>query len=42
MPDLEIYQKFIAWLEKTWWGLPESNQLVPLIKAATQSSKPLF
>ena len=42
MSDLEIYQKFIAWLGKTGWRLPESDQLVPLIKAASQSRKPLF
>lgn len=31
--DLEIYEKFIEWLGKTWWGLPESDQLMPIIKA---------
>ena len=33
MSELEIYQNFILWLGKTWWGLPASDQLVPLIKA---------
>jgi len=33
MPEQEIYQKFIDWLGKTWWGLPDSEQLLPLIKA---------
>ena len=33
MSELEIYQNFILWLGKTWWGLPESDHLVPLIKA---------
>lgn len=30
--DQEIYQKFIERLGKIWWGLPESDQLMPLIK----------
>jgi ferredoxin len=33
MTEQEIYQNFIFWLGKTWWGLPDSNQLMPLIKA---------
>jgi hypothetical protein len=33
MSELEIYQKFIAWLGKTWWGLPDSTHLMPLIQA---------
>ena len=33
MSEEEIYQKFISWLGKTWWGLPDSDQLLPLIKA---------
>jgi ferredoxin len=33
MPEDAIYRKFIEWLGKTWWGLPESDQLLPLIKA---------
>jgi formate hydrogenlyase subunit 6/NADH:ubiquinone oxidoreductase subunit I len=33
MSDQEIYQKFIAWLGKTWWGLPDSAHLMPLIQA---------
>jgi|GEM_PF-5400339 len=28
----EIYEKFIKYLGKTWWGLPESKELVPIIK----------
>ncbi|CAB1056741.1 hypothetical protein D1BOALGB6SA_1478 [Olavius sp. associated proteobacterium Delta 1] len=32
MSESEIYQNFISWLGKTWWGLPESDQLMPLIK----------
>ena len=33
MPEVAIYRNFIDWLGKTWWGLPESDQLLPLIKA---------
>jgi hypothetical protein len=33
MSELEIYQKFIAWLGKTWWGLPDSAHLMPLIQS---------
>lgn len=33
MSEREIYHNFISWLGKTWWGLPESDQLVPLIQA---------
>jgi len=33
MPEESIYRDFIDWLGKTWWGLPESDQLLPLIKA---------
>lgn len=28
-----IYEKFIDWLGKTWWELPESDHLRPMIKA---------
>jgi NAD-dependent dihydropyrimidine dehydrogenase PreA subunit len=33
MSEREIYEKFVKWLGKTWWGLPESDQLMPIIKA---------
>ena len=33
MSEQKIYQNFISWLSKTWWGLPESERLMPLIKA---------
>ena len=33
MSQEAIYQKFIQWLGKTWWQLPESDQLLPMIKA---------
>lgn len=33
MPEEAIFRNFIDWLGKTWWGLPESDQLLPLIKA---------
>jgi electron transport complex protein RnfB len=29
----EIYSRFINWLRQTWWGLPEGDELMPLIKA---------
>jgi Na+-translocating ferredoxin:NAD+ oxidoreductase subunit B len=28
----EIYRRFIDWLNRTWWGVPESPELLPLIK----------
>ena len=31
MAEQEIYQKFIDWLGKTWWGLPDSEQLLPML-----------
>jgi len=33
MSDQEIYKRFIDWLGKTWWGLPESEYLMPMIEA---------
>ena len=33
MTEQEIYEKFIEWLGKTWWELPESEHLMPLIQA---------
>ena len=33
MSEQEVYQRFIDWLGKTWWGLPESEHLMPLIRA---------
>ena len=29
----KVYDKFIEWLGRTWWGLPASDQLMPLIQA---------
>ncbi len=29
----EIYRGLIDWLNQSWWGLPESAELIPLIKA---------
>lgn len=28
-----VYEKFIAWMNKTWIGLPESEVLMPVVKA---------
>ncbi len=33
MSEEEIYQNFVDWLGKTWWGLTPSKQLMPLMKA---------
>lgn len=33
MPDQEIYEGLISWLKRTWYGLPEADELRPLIKA---------
>jgi formate hydrogenlyase subunit 6/NADH:ubiquinone oxidoreductase subunit I len=33
MSEKEIYRRFINWLKQTWWGLPESDELMPLIMA---------
>jgi len=33
MPDEEIYECLRDWLKKTWFGLPEAGELLPLIEA---------
>jgi len=33
MTEQEIYEGFIEWLRRSWWGLPEADELVPLIRA---------
>lgn len=33
MDEQSIYDNFIKWLDKTWWKLPESEHLRPMIKA---------
>ena len=33
MSDGEVYQRFIDWLNKAWWRLPESEHLMPAIRA---------
>ena len=33
MSEPEVYQKFIEWLGKTWWELPDSEHLLLLIKS---------
>jgi len=33
MTEERIYREFIDWLGKTWWELPESEYLLPMIKA---------
>ena len=32
MDQKVIYQNFIDWLNKTWWGLPPAAELLPLIQ----------
>jgi formate hydrogenlyase subunit 6/NADH:ubiquinone oxidoreductase subunit I len=31
--EREIYQRFMDWLKQTWWGLPETDYTLPLIRA---------
>jgi formate hydrogenlyase subunit 6/NADH:ubiquinone oxidoreductase subunit I len=33
MSEEEIYERFIEWLRKTWWGLPDSEHLLPSIRS---------
>lgn len=33
MSQQEIYEGLISWLQKTWYGLPEADELRPLLKA---------
>ena len=33
MSEPDVYRKFIDWLGKTWWELPDSEHLMPAIKA---------
>lgn len=33
MSDQEVYVRFIEWLDKAWWGLPESEHLKPTVMA---------
>ena len=33
MTEQEIYEGFMDSLKQSWWGLPEADELVPLIKA---------
>ena len=33
MSNKEVYECFIEWLNKAWWGLPESEHLMPSIMA---------
>ena len=34
MPEQEVYEKLIDWLNKSWWDLPEAEELMPLMRAA--------
>lgn len=33
MSEQELYMRFVEWLNKAWWGLPESEHLMPTVKA---------
>jgi ferredoxin len=33
MSQREVYKRFIDWLKQTWWGLPEADELMPLVMA---------
>jgi len=28
-----VYEEFVAWLNKAWWGVPDSEHLMPTVKA---------
>ncbi|MEK6194744.1 MAG: 4Fe-4S binding protein [Deltaproteobacteria bacterium] len=42
MSEEEIYQNFVDWLGKTWWGLTPSKQLMPLMKARYTIEEAVF
>ncbi|MBK5101066.1 MAG: hypothetical protein JJE15_08770, partial [Desulfobacteraceae bacterium] len=31
--DKDIYREFIDWLRKAWWGLPDSEHLMPTVQS---------
>ena len=31
MSEEEIYRLFIEWMKKSWYGLPEAEEMIPLI-----------
>ena len=33
MSEQEVYTRFIDWLKQTWWGVPEADELMPLMMA---------
>jgi hypothetical protein len=37
MSEQEVYQNFIDWLGKTWWGLPDSEHLPQRCKSRRDS-----
>ncbi|MFC1913016.1 4Fe-4S binding protein [Chloroflexota bacterium] len=39
MSDQETYRRFIDWLKQSWWGLPEAQELLPLLKATYTSEE---
>jgi len=34
MENTAVYEKFIAWMKRCWYGLPDSEQLLPAIKSS--------
>jgi hypothetical protein len=32
MAKRRVYNGLIEWLKQTWWGMPDSAELMPLIK----------
>lgn len=33
MSEQEVYERLTDWLKQTWWGLPETDELMPIIRA---------
>jgi NAD-dependent dihydropyrimidine dehydrogenase PreA subunit len=33
MDKKSVYEDFIAWMKRSWYGLPDSNELLPAVKA---------
>ena len=42
MAEASVYREFIDWLGKTWWELPESDHLLPMIKANYTAEEAAF
>lgn len=42
MTEEQIYRDFIAWLGKAWYGLPDSEYLMPLVQKRYKASEAAF